>query len=44
MAAIMADFALIVERQDAAFVLLFEKYKAEFALLLGKLPVQISGH
>ena len=43
-AAIMADFTLIVERQDAVFALLFEKYKAEFALLLGKLPVQISGH
>jgi hypothetical protein len=43
-AAIMADFTLIVERQDAVFALLFKKYKAKFALLLGKLPVQISGH
>ncbi len=43
-AAIMAEFALIVERQDAAFALLFEKYKADFALLLKKHSVQISGH
>ncbi len=43
-AAIMADFALIVERQDAAFALLMEKHKANFGLLLGKLSVQICGH
>ncbi len=44
-AAIMADFALIVERQDAAFALLLEKNKADFGLLLGKhFSVQICGH
>ena len=41
---VLDHFALIVERQDAAFARLFEKYKANFTLLLGKLPVQISGH
>jgi hypothetical protein len=44
-AAIMADFALIVERQDAAFALLLEKHKANFGLLLGKhFSVQFCGH
>ncbi len=45
MAAIMADFALIVERRDAAFALLLEKQKTDFALLLGKhFSFQICGH
>jgi hypothetical protein len=35
-AAIMVDFALIVERQDAAFALLLEKQKDDFALLVEK--------
>jgi hypothetical protein len=43
-AAIMANFVLIVERQDAAFTLLMEMHKANFELLLGKLSVQICGH
>jgi hypothetical protein len=44
-AAIMANFALIVERRDADFALLLEKQKADFALLLGKhFSVQICGH
>ena len=44
-AAIMANFALIVERRDAAFALLLEKHKADFGLLLGKhFSVQICGH
>ncbi len=38
-AAIMADFALSVERQDAAFALIIEKQKADFALLLENLSV-----
>ncbi len=43
-AAIMANFALIVERENANFALLMEKHKANFGLLLGKLSVQICGH
>ncbi len=35
-AAIMADFVLIVERQDAAFALIVEKQNTNFALLLEK--------
>ncbi len=35
-AAIMADFVLIVERQDAAFALIVERQDAAFALLLEK--------
>ncbi len=35
-AAIMADFVLIVERQDAAFALIVERQNAAFALLLEK--------
>jgi hypothetical protein len=35
-AAIMADFALIVERQDTAFALIVERQNAALALLLEK--------
>jgi hypothetical protein len=44
-AAIMADFALLLERRKADFALLLERRKADFALLLGKhFSVQICGH